>query len=531
MQQIGDIVVPPDSNVFGLNLPIDPNGVVYDAIARTPIAGATLTLLNAGSGSPVPATCFDDAAQQGQVTLAGGYYKFDLNFTDAACPSGGDYLIEIAAPPGGTYQAGSSQIIPPTSDVSTPGFSVPSCPTGLEDAIPGTVQYCEVQPSEFPPGASVPARSAGTVHHLHVILDGSQVPGSSQIFNNHIPMDPELTGVTAISKTTPRLNVVRGELVPYVITVSNAAGSLLTDVSIVDRFPAGFAYVEGSAQLDGVPTEPTVAGLELRWDGLSIAATEVRTLKLLLAVGAGVSQGEFVNRAQVEQGLTGEALSGEATATVRIVPDPTFDCTDIIGKVFDDANLNGFQDEGEDGIPGVRLVTVRGLVTTTDQFGRYHITCAVTPNEVRGSNFILKLDDRTLPSGFRMTTRQAQIKRATAGRALRINFGASIHRVVSIDLSDAVFEPGETEIRVQWRPRLDLLLQELRKAPSVLRLSYLADLEDEALVKRRVEAVKKQLTDAWEASDGGYRLTVELDIFWRLGGPPGKSGGRVPEGR
>ena len=116
---------------------------------------------------------------------------------------------------------------------------------------------------------------------------------------------------------------------------------MLTDVSIVDRLPAGFTYVAGSALLDGVPTEPSVAGRTLSWNGLAIAGTQVRTLRLLLAVGAGVTEGEYVNRAQVVNGVTGNAMSGEATATVRVVPDPTFDCTDVTGKVFNDANRNG----------------------------------------------------------------------------------------------------------------------------------------------------------------------------------------------
>ena len=37
--------------------------------------------------------------------------------------------------------------------------------------------------------------------------------------------------------------------------------------------------------------------------------------------------------------------------------------------------------------------------------------------------------------------------------------------IVIVDLSDPVFEPGTTEIRVQWQPRLDLLLDERRVAP------------------------------------------------------------------
>ena len=531
LQRISDIVVPSGANLQGLDLPIDPNGVVYNAMSRTPVAGAALTLLDAASGSPLPASCFDDAAQQGQVTLASGSYKFDVNFSDPACPSGGAYLIAVTPPPGATYVPGPSQIIPPASGASTAAFSVPTCPGTTDDVLPGTALFCEVQRSELAPSASAPARSAGTIHHLHLMLDGSQAPGSSQIFNNHIPVDPQLSGSVAISKATPLLDVSRGQLVPYVITVNNVAGLLLTDVSIVDRVPAGFSYVAGSALLDGVPVEPSVAGRELTWSGLVMAGTQVRTVKLLLAVGGGVTEGEYVNRAQVVNGVTGEALSGEATATVRIVPDPTFDCTDVTGTVFDDRNRNGVQNDGEKGLPGVRLATARGLEATTDAFGRYHITCAITPHESRGSNFVLKLDDRTLPSGFRMSTDQVQVKRATRGKVLRFHFGASVHRVVAIDLSDAVFEPGTTEIRVQWRPRLELLLGELRKAPAILRLSYVADTEDAALVERRMEAVKQQLTEAWEAADCCGPLTIEPEIFWRLGGPPRQPAVRVSDSR
>jgi uncharacterized repeat protein (TIGR01451 family) len=362
-------------------------------------------------------------------------------------------------------------------------------------------------------------------------VDSTAVPGSSQIYNNHIPLDPQLAGAFSITKTTPSLNVTRGQLVPYTITIGTVIGASLQGVQIVDRIPAGFRYVPGSARLDGLPTEPTVTGGQLVWKGLSFGSSGHRTLMMFLSVGAGVGEGEFVNRAQVMDGATGKPLSGEATATVRVVPDQTFDCTDVFGKVFNDANRNGVQDDGEKGLPGVRVVTANGLAATTDQYGRFHITCAIVPNENRGSNFMLKLDDRTLPSGFRLSTDQVQVKRATRGKALKFDFGASIHRVVAIDLSDEAFEPGKTEIRVQWRPRLELLLGELRKAPSVLRLSYVADTEDAALVEQRVQAVKRQLTEAWNAGKDGYVLTIEPEVFWRRGGPVRRPDVRVPGSR
>jgi large repetitive protein len=519
LQRIYDIVVQPGSNLLNLNLPIEPNGVIYNSMSRTPIPGATVTMVQAGSRTPLPETCFDDPAQQNQVALGQGYYRFDLNFLDVACPNGGNFRLEVTAP-GSGYVAGYSQIIPPAAADSSAPFSVPLCPGTADDAIPATSQRCEVQPSELQPAAAIAARSAGTTYHVHLSFDDGQVPGSSQIFNNHIPLDPVLDGALAITKTTPMLHVTRGQLVPYTITVRNVMGMPLQDVRVADRFPAGFHYVPGSAQVDGVKIEPTVAGRELYWNNLSFDTTDQHTVVLLLAIGAGVSEGEFVNRAQAMNSFTGRALSGEATATVRIVPDATFDCTDVTGKVYDDLNRNGLQDRTEAGLPGVRLVTTNGLVALTDAYGRFHITCAATPHEGRGSNFVLKLDDRTLPSGYRSSTDQVVTQRATRGKTLRFSFGASIHRAISLDLADAVFEPGTTEIRLQWQPRMDLLLAELRKAPSVLRLSYLADVEDEQLVQRRLQAVKQQILDAWKAADSSYALEVEPEVFWRRGGPP-----------
>jgi uncharacterized repeat protein (TIGR01451 family) len=486
--------------------------VVYGALPRTPVAGATLTLLRASDQAPLSATCFDDPAQQGQATGGDGYYKFSLNFSSGDCQSGGDYLIAVA-PPGSGYNGGYSQLIPP----STALLSVPTCPGSLDDAVPATAQYCEAQALASPPSAT--AGSPETRYHVQLRLDASQMPGSSQIFNNHIPLDPVLGADVSLSKTTPKVSVSRGDLVPYEITLHNQLPEEISGLRIRDHFPAGFRYVEGSARVDGAPTEPdALAGQELIWNDLEVDAASSSKLVLLLAVGAGVSEGEYTNRARAFDGDTDAPLTLEAQATVRVVPDPTFDCTDVLGKVFDDANRNGSQDEGERGLPGVRLATVRGLRATTDAHGRYHITCAVVPREDRGSNFVLKLDDRTLPAGYRMTTRQVQVQRATRGKALRLNFGAAIHRVVGLDLVDAVFEPGTAQMRDQWKPRIELLMEKLEEAPSILRLSYVADVEPRKLVERRLDAVKALVAQAWKAREGDP-LSIEIEVFWRRGGP------------
>ncbi|MFZ2224428.1 MAG: SdrD B-like domain-containing protein [Candidatus Deferrimicrobium sp.] len=517
-QRISAITVSPGSNLQNLNLPLWPNGTVYNSVARVPVAAARVTMRNAATGAALPGQCFTDPAQQNQITSANGFYKFDLNFSDASCPAGGGYLIEVTPPPTG-YMSVPSRIIAPASSDNTAPFSVPSCPGSAADAVPATTEYCEVVASAAVPPTSVLPGMAGTTYYLHLLLSNGTMPGQSQVFNNPIPIDPELFGAVAISKTSSLTNVTKGTLVPYTVTVTNVYGAPLSGISIVDRFPAGFKYVAGSARLDGNPAEPLINGRELVWNGLDLQFNQRRTIRLLLVVGSGVSEGEYVNRAAVLNPATGGTVSGEATATVRVIADPDFDCTDVIGKVFDDGNLDGWQDQGEKGLPGVRVVTARGLIVSTDNNGRFHITCAVVPDEDRGSNFILKLDERSLPSGYRLTTENPRVQRATRGKMLRVNFGATIHRVVRMDIADGAFEPDTTEIRMQWTQRIDQLLEELRKGPSVLRLSYLGDVEPKSLALRRLEALKKEITARWKPSGAGYQLTIETEIFWRRGAP------------
>ena len=126
---------------------------------------------------------------------------------------------------------------------------------------------------------------------------------------------------------------------------------------------------------------------------------------------------------------------------------------------------------------------------------------------------------RSLPSGFRLTTENPRVLRATRGKMLRFNFGATIHRVVRMDIADGVFEPESDRLRMQWEVKFDQLLTELKKAPSVLRLSYLADLESKGLVKRRLKMIQTEVENRWKESNGGYRLVIETEIFWRRGTP------------
>ena len=415
-------------------------------------------------------------------------------------------------PPATGYVGTTSVIIAPVASVTAAAQDVINCPGTAADLVLATANHCENSVS-----ATLPASPAADNYYLKFLFNNT--PVRNQIFNNHIPIDPDLGGAVAISKVSGLQNVTRSQLVPYTITVTNTFNVQLDDLIIVDNFPAGFKYVTESSRVDKAEVEPVINNRRLIWDIQNLAVGESREIKLLLIVGSGVGEGEYINTAQMINTLTNAPASGVASATVRVIPDPTFDCTDIIGKVFDDKNMNAYQDEGETGLPGVEVVTAKGLRVTTDQHGRFHITCAVVPNEVRGSNFIMKLDDRTLPSGYRMTSENPRVQRATRGKMMKFNFGAVIHRVVRLDLADGVFEKDSTKLRPQWRSRIEMLIIELQKDASILRLSYLAENESESKVAERLNAIEALISKRWQELDCCYKLTIETEVFWRKGKP------------
>jgi uncharacterized repeat protein (TIGR01451 family) len=472
------------------NLPLDPSGVIYDSITRAPVAGAQVTLTF--GGVPVPDNCLVGTVNS-QTTGGTGQYQFLLiNPAPPGCPGDGTYGIQVVQPAG--YLAPPSAIIPPTAGPYTPT-------SGGVDAIQAQ--------------AGPPVGAAPTTYYLSFVLT---LATSSQVVNNHIPLDPILGGAIALSKTTPLVNVKRGDLVPYTITATNTLAATLPNIDVVDRIPAGFRYRSGSATLNGVPSEPTINGREMTWRNLGFTPNERKVFKLILTVGAGVGEGEYPNLAWAMNNVADAQVSNTATATVRVIPEPTFDCSDIIGKVFDDKNANGWQDKGEPGIPNVRVVTARGLLVTTDAEGRFHVACAAIPQQDHGSNFVMKLDERTLPTGYRVTTENPRDVRVTRGKMVKLNFGATVHRVVRLELSGAAFVGESVELAPDWATQVAALPEKLKERPSVLRIAYRPGSESADLGRRRLDALAERIRSIWRERRKDYEKLYPLVIETELEG-------------
>lgn len=472
------------------NMPIDPSGIVYDAVTRVAIEEAVLTLVDA-NGAPLPDVCFVDLAQQGQRTDANGMYRFDLvPGADDACPiTKTVYTIRTVAPQG--YTPGASSLIAG----ETLALNPPA----------GTGPFAVV------PTADIPQDGQDTRFYLSFVLG----QGDRDVINNHIPLDPITVTPTALvlTKTTPRPNVSFGDVIPYIITVTNTQETPRFNLDLIDILPPRFSYVEGSARINGVASTPRRSGRELSFPERSLAGNESLTLELALVAGPGVTEGRFINQAELRNSLDGGTLSPTAEAAVQIVPSPLFDCSEVIGKVFDDKDRNGAQSKGESGLPGVRLVTAKGLTITTDEHGRYHIACAQVPNASIGSNFILKMDERSLPTGYRVTTENPRVIRLTRGKTSKANFGSTVERVVTLDLSDAVFVQNSVKLDWEMTGHMDALILALRETQSLLRLNYHDYERLGGLAEKRLSHVERYLKSRWKNEGCCYRLVIETKLL------------------
>jgi uncharacterized repeat protein (TIGR01451 family) len=227
-------------------------------------------------------------------------------------------------------------------------------------------------------------------------------------------------------KSAPVRAVRVGDLVRYSVMAENVGISPANGVTLVDVPPAGFTYVDGSLTVDDADDAFVLTGAEpLRISGVDIPVGGRATVVYFLRVGAGVGRGTHVNRVSATD-ASGNTISNQATAEVRVEGDPLMDDSLILGTVFDDLDGDGVQQPGEPGVPGVRIASVEGLLIETDAHGRYHLVGIDAENALRGRNFILKVDASTLPPGTSFTTANPLVRRITPGIPVRFDFGVRL---------------------------------------------------------------------------------------------------------
>ena len=465
----------PGASLTQQSLPVDPQGLIYDTLNRATIEGAIVTL--AGPTGFDPAThLLGGASNASQTTLVDGAYQF---------------LLLPGAPPGNYTLS----VTPPT------GYSFPStfllAAGTLDPTNQGVGGLLRVQSQATPPTGA-----EATTYYLSLDL----APGDPDVVNNHVPLDPPglSSGAVRLTKRADRATATIGSVVSYTITLENTTNTRLPGVEVRDIPPPGFTLVERSLRLDGSTIGVTMRGTRpMVLSGIDLEPRQRRTLRYVLRVSAGVVRGEYPNTAGPF--LLNTPVGNSDTARVAVVADPVFDETTIIGKVFNDLDGDGWQDEGESGVPGVRLATVEGLVVETDAFGRYHLSAIDGGRMERGRNFIVKLDAASLPPGSTVTTENPRVARITSGAPSRFDFGVRLLEAVvpgkriDLKLAEIYFARDSAALAPEFLPLLTQLADRVRAGEKARITVKVAPPSPEGcmpgcqLGRRRIDTVRREL--------------------------------------
>ncbi|MEY8879390.1 MAG: SdrD B-like domain-containing protein, partial [Leptothrix sp. (in: b-proteobacteria)] len=390
--QIAGITVPSGSRPrINQSLPLDPNGVVYAADSRLPLAGAQIELLDA-AGNLVPAGCMLGGINRITTTVGAGGVDGAYNFlllspVPAGCPGVADYQIGIT--PASGYVV--SKTLPAEAGTLQP-------PAGC---LNGSGTLCLVQAQSAAPTGSQP-----TTYYLRMHLDPL---GGPEVVNNHLPLDAAIGPALLVSKTGDHSSAEVGDSVRYTVTIrrTDSGKAYLPALDLIDTLPTGFRYINGTAQIGTTSIADPVGapGPQLRFhlNGLTIGTSV--TLSYRVRVGVGAQQGDGVNRAQASSVVggvcgasAGATCSNEASFRVRVSGGVFGTDACVVGKVYVDCDHDHMQGAEEPGIPGVRLYLQDGSSIITDVEGKFS-RCSLPPR-----THVLVVDQTTLPRGSRLTT-------------------------------------------------------------------------------------------------------------------------------
>ncbi len=331
-----------DANVW-----VDPAGEVFDAGSGAALGGARVQLIDvtgAGNGGR--------PGQLAQVYATDGVTPASADVTSDAV---GLFEFPWVAP--STYRL---LVLPP----ATYRFPSLAAPASL---APGHVLD---QAGSF--GQPFPVTEVGAP----VVVD--------------LPVDALHPIVLFAEKAASRPEAEIGDDVGYQVRVANRSDSTVTTLVVRDGLPSGFAYVGGSARVDGVAVaDPARAGGRLTFTLGALASRATVTLAYRAHIGPGASLGDALNRAVADGGST---RSNEAVARVTVRGGVFADEGTILGTVGIDLDRDGRLSAGEPGLAGVRMVLDDGTWAVTDARGRYSFT-GVAPR-----THALKIDPATVPA-------------------------------------------------------------------------------------------------------------------------------------
>ncbi len=304
-------------------------------------------------------------------------------------------------------------------------------------------------------------RVGNKVAYQAVSLDGkplASTTGQSTINGTIDINDAETTGLSLavfdlaagvcqaqeiqIIKSGDRASASPGDIAIYRLSVRNLSSAPIKDLNVTDTLPVGFKFVEGSARAEFLgANQPIVASLTgnnsvlftLPNVNLPAATSSQNRQTLNIAYGAMLTpdavRGNGINLASVSGLRTDNnqpVKDGPATHKMRITPGILADCGTIIGRVFEDKNFDGEQQNNEPGIPNAVVILDDGNRITTDANGLFSVA-NVQPGYRSGVLDFSSLPGYTLAPNrkFKERNSQSRLVNLAPSGLVRMNFAVT----------------------------------------------------------------------------------------------------------
>jgi uncharacterized repeat protein (TIGR01451 family) len=311
-----------------------------------------------------------------------------------------------------------------TAPLAAPYTIVDSLPNGLQfqsasgtgftcSASNGVVQCASAAPLAVGDSATVNITALVNAAAAPEFTNCATLPnsGGATPARSCVTVRPQTDYRLVLELSTPRYVRELRDAPEFTVLVRNIGRSPLPDVVISNLLPPGFTYVAGSSARGGRP-DPMAripladpiggAGPTVNWPIGLLAPGQVVRIDYRALIRAGAQfNADNITISVARSSVPGlEVTSNTASVPIRLERG-VFDTRGIIaGKLYvqcDCEDRRGQQD-GEVGIPGVRLLLEDGTAAITDSEGKYNFI------DVRAGLHVVKVDAATLPVGARLVT-------------------------------------------------------------------------------------------------------------------------------
>jgi uncharacterized repeat protein (TIGR01451 family) len=228
-----------------------------------------------------------------------------------------------------------------------------------------------------------------------------------------------------LTKSADRASAAPGDIVIYRLSARNASDGSLNKTVISDVLPLGFKFLPESVRAEQekqtVPIQVTQNGQTVTLSSSTpLAVGNILNIVYAAQLSTDAIRGTGKNYANISSHRTdngAEVKDGPAIHQVRLSAGLLSNCGTILGRVFEDRNFDGEQQDGEPGIPNAVVYLEDGNRITTDPNGLFNVKCAL-PGYHTGV-----LDPLSVP-GYQIAPNRRFIERNSASRLVRLAPGS-----------------------------------------------------------------------------------------------------------